>query len=1050
MQLHHMTLSAIGPFAGEHYIDFSALSASGLFLLEGPTGSGKSTIIDAIVYALYGKVASDVASDDRVRSAYANESTESFVDLVFETNSGIYRVVRTPEWYRAKKRGTGVTKEQAGVTLWRLTPDDLDRITQCYAEGGNHEAVSALGLGTHRSSRMDEAGGEIARAIGLDRAQFVQTVVLPQGEFANFLRSDPGDRSALLQKVFGTEIYERAQASLAEMRRTAVRTIAEGEGDRRDAIRAFVQGADNPELDPELLAGATDEDLTSALEQELERLEAIETDAIAREASAMAHEQAARESFESARVTTERFAKRAELRTRKSQLEQSSHEMTQAEAALSSARRAAVVMPVALGLERAAADHDKALRESIQAVASAQDYAQLPELNGDFPPSLEGNDFDRRSTEALFVKVLAEGRSDLVVQRDHAQMQVGALAGLLNTESGLAQREIEIAREQTRVEKFTRELASNAELLAERPAGLLALSAERDQARSLSERVPYEEGRVLQAKGLIDAFGALEVARRGEVAAKAAIEVEAAKALAASSTEATLRASWLSQMAGQLAQELEDGTPCAVCGSLEHPNPAQLDESAVSKAQVDAAQSARQAAEKVLAGAQAAHAAAQERVTSAEKAVEGHDLESAQAERSNAEAALALARKATGELKELVKAVLDHERETADLQERQSRLGKECSALSSKVAQLVEQLESDKEAVARVLSEQPVADQHRDIASLRDWYAQAAASLTRLIAAIDALGSARSALADRTSEVAEALLEQGFEDVEAARASHLPAEQLRNLDHSVSSYRAEVASVNDRLMDEALAQLPETIDFDLDALREELQRAEALNRAAAVKSSSAKSTLVKSRSHESTVNRVLSKLGAARREVEPIIRMADIAAGTSPDNTKRQTLAVYVLVKRFEDVVAAANSRLVVMSDGRYELERSEEKEDVRTRKVGLALKVIDHNTESSRDPRTLSGGETFYVSLCLALGLADVVTAEAGGVELGTLFVDEGFGSLDPDTLESVLSVLGSLRDGGRTVGVVSHVETLKQAIGDGISVRHRESGGSTLTVRA
>ena len=182
----------------------------------------------------------------------------------------------------------------------------------------------------------------------------------------------------------------------------------------------------------------------------------------------------------------------------------------------------------------------------------------------------------------------------------------------------------------------------------------------------------------------------------------------------------------------------------------------------------------------------------------------------------------------------------------------------------------------------------------------------------------------------------------------------------------------------------------------------------------------------------------------------PVSRLADLAAGGGSDNARSLSLATFVLMRRFEDVVAAANDRLLLVSDGRFELERSDEKEDVRARNTGLAMRVLDHRTGRPQDPRQLSGGETFYVSLCLALGMADVVTAEAGGIDLGTLFVDEGFGSLDAHTLDQVLAELGRLRAGGRVVGVVSHVETLKQSIADRIEIRPTAEGPSTLTVRA
>jgi exonuclease SbcC len=198
------------------------------------------------------------------------------------------------------------------------------------------------------------------------------------------------------------------------------------------------------------------------------------------------------------------------------------------------------------------------------------------------------------------------------------------------------------------------------------------------------------------------------------------------------------------------------------------------------------------------------------------------------------------------------------------------------------------------------------------------------------------------------------------------------------------------------------------------------------------------------------VQEAAAALAAAVERHAPVVRLAGLASGQGGDNTRNLSLATYVLQRRFEDVVAAANTRLTTMSDGRYAIVASEQREDARTRTTGLAMQVADHWTGARRGPRTLSGGETFYVSLCLALGLADVVSAEAGGVELGTLFVDEGFGSLDPHVLDQVVTELGRLRAGGRTVGVVSHVETLKQVIADRVEVRPMPDGSSTLSVRA
>ena len=240
MRLHRLTMTAVGPYAGTETIDFDRFAASGLFLLTGPTGSGKTTIIDAIVFALYGDVAdADDSSKDRIRSRLAGPETQTVVELVFSTSAGAYRVRRTPAYRRPKRRGTGTTPERASLKVWRLTGPD-----------GRSADDAVL--------RPDEAGPELARAVGLSRSQFTQTVVLPQGKFARFLRASSDERHLLLRDVFGTRVYDDLQKELADRARGAKRAAESARADVRSAAEALIallSGADGAP-DPAETAGA--------------------------------------------------------------------------------------------------------------------------------------------------------------------------------------------------------------------------------------------------------------------------------------------------------------------------------------------------------------------------------------------------------------------------------------------------------------------------------------------------------------------------------------------------------------------------------------------------------------------------------------------------------------------------------------------------------------------------------------------------------------------------------------------------------------------------
>lgn len=1013
MQLHRLRLQAIGPFAGAHEIDFAALAAGGIFLLEGPTGAGKSTLIDAIVYALYGSVASDTTSKDRIRSGFANPDTESYVDLVFETSSGIFRVRRSPEWWRPKKRGDGVTKQQAGGGLWRLTsPDDLD--------GGEHV-----------SGRLDEIGVEIERAVGLNRSQFVQTIVLPQGEFATFLKAKPEERRLVLQRVFGTEDYERVQEELVRARKAAHVRVGDAQQDVEQAVSTLcgVLGPFEDEQVPETMLAAAREGngLEELVTEHLEVARARAAAARQECESASSALAEARKVADSARERREAAGRVLDLHGRRARLlaEQPAHEANIER--LAAARRAAVVVGALTGTANARAAEQEA-RGALERLDVAADLRALD-------------------------------RGGLTKARDEAQRAVGSLADAVERAAQMAERErLRTAKRET-LTGLESSVAALAQQIAERPEVRDRLTARRKAVQPVAEGLGKAELELEHARRRLTAASGVAGLAAELVEAKADVARLAAAAKKRVEEEGRLRRLRIDGIAGELARDLAAGEPCAVCGSVEHPDPAVLTPDHVDESQILAAEADREEAVRALDEAKATLTATQTRLAELTAQAEGLDLTAAETAHAAAESALAAARDAVEERDRIDDEIAAAAERDQELQHEHAELVNQIASLRSEIKALDAQLTDDAAALESARGKFETVELR--LAHLESRCEAADA----LLAAQDALATATSQLTERMAELETVLAQQGFPDAAAAQEASLDEDQLATLEAAIAEHRDELNSITEALADPRLAAAlgepdPAAIDpgsLDLAALdaateaaAAALESAEAVLRAATEEAAVAERRATDgTRCHEE-LGALLRATAKVRDEAAPVIRMADLANGAGPDNPRRLTLATYVLLRRFEEVVAVANERLAVMSDGRYALERSDERESGGGLRQGLALRVRDHTIDALRDPKTLSGGETFYVSLCLALALAQVVTAEAGGVDLGTLFVDEGFGTLDPHVLEAVLSQLGALHAEGRIVGIISHVAELKDTIAERIAVRPTPQGPSTLTVIA
>jgi exonuclease SbcC len=326
-----------------------------------------------------------------------------------------------------------------------------------------------------------------------------------------------------------------------------------------------------------------------------------------------------------------------------------------------------------------------------------------------------------------------------------------------------------------------------------------------------------------------------------------------------------------------------------------------------------------------------------------------------------------------------------------------------------------------------------------------------AAVAAQRLAAAEAVVAARKTLAACQANALAALREQGFATAEEARAASIPEAELGVIERELVDAAAQQRAVQSQLAQPEVAAASD----DPAGMRDQFAEAEAAVEEAESGFAGAQQAATVARMRADDCQAKSAEVLAAchgleevRRKYQPLIYVAELAANGKA-NLSDVDLPTFVLIRRFEEVVAAANDRLGPMSSGRFTLERSDDKEGTRHRR-GLSLRVMDAVTGDARDPRTLSGGESFYVSLALALGLADIVTAEAGGVDLGTLFIDEGFGALDDEVRDRVLQVLSGLRKGGRVVGIVSHVDSLKQSIAERVSVSRLPDGSSTLSVRA
>lgn len=911
MRLHRLELEGIGPFRQRQVIDFDRVSAQGLFLIDGPTGAGKTTIIDAIVYALYGRVSAADSDETRMRSNFLDDDQASSIVCEFSVDGRRHRIERILPLIRPPKRGSG---KPVSVPEKRVLTE-----------------LDSSGAVVVELTKEREVAEHLQHLLGLDADQFRKLVVLPQGEFAALLRMAPTDRGRVLEPLLGDGLYRRIQEGL------------ETEGQRARAARAEADQAVTEAA--QRLAGALDA---------YRDWDAFPDDTDLRDANAS----------DDGRLAVAQAAADWIV----DQRQQARSAQVDAAAVLHQAQQLLEALAASL-VARAEVDRARSDAETAR--------HRLDDADRDLSSE------QLASVTAALERTIGES-AELVRWEREGDVRVAARRQLADA-----------------VDDAARAHAACVDEFDELPG---RIEAAEQALQDLRELAQPGEALDLHLSSLVDR---LDLARQAEQQraelvvldeqwTRARDELDCAQARHGASADALDRLieQQRAERAALLASVLAEHEPCPVCGSVVHPNPARAasSEEIVADADLDAGraevastQAALQRATSAEQDARARHEIAMARIADLDDRLDGVDV-------AAAEAAVATAREQREQARRAREAMDVAQQEVRSLRERQQTigdmlrdLGQALTAARMRLMQFddddarmrdrIRQLVGDERTVMRF-----VADLEQRVARVRD-----------LDRALHDVRVAEAALAPAVRDT----------DVETLTALHDEAER-------------ECAELQQRhaAASERYAQLVGA-EQAVGPLRAELVEA-------------------------------IEAKGAAHGATARAIDLGEIAGG-GRGNLRRLPLRAYALQLRFQSVLDAASRHLERMSNGKFSLEL---KEEARQGYAGLGIWIRDSWSGGLREPKTLSGGETFYASLSLALGLAEVVQAEVGGRTLETLFVDEGFGSLDADTLDKVLDQLDRLRSGGRVVGVVSHVSEMKDAIADRVDVRVQPDRTSAITM--
>jgi len=912
-------MSAFGPYSKRQELSLDELGTSGIYLITGDTGAGKTSIFDAITFALYGEASGSGRESNMLRSKYASPSDPTEVEMTFEYGGELYYIKRNPEYERAKSRGDGVTSVKANAELH-------------YPDG---RVVTKL-------KEVNRAVGEL---LGVDREQFSQIAMIAQGEFLKLLLSTTDERKKIFRRLFATQRFSALQDRL----KSEVYDLKLKCGASRAGIAQYVSGIacdEECELIKDVENAKAGNISLDEVQSLLERLIEFDKDAQKMLSSKIEACEKELEKITCA-LTKEKEQKKWE------------------ESVKSSREELSVQLPRLEYLRSALSKQEKQLPEAkILVEKVSQIKAELPDYG----------ELDKKKTFSAAAALEIDSAERELSEKKH---------------------EVDVKRSEIKeLKNEHKELEGAGEESA-------ALAAKKDDLQRLKNALSELKKTLLELERMTEAAAGAREYYLGKY--RAAAEKK--------ELYETKHKAYLDEQAGIIAQTLANGQPCPVCGSTEHPHRAPLSENAPTKELLDKFKSESEIAEREAALASSAageaKAALEAQRSIAEKAVRE------QLSVCINESAAGMISEKEKEVYEQLAAITDQIKISEEKLKRRALLGKLISEKESEVELLGYALSGLSERTARLRAEKKSADERIGELSAKLKFA--------------AKAQAESEIARISGEAAA---------IEAAHRRAL--DEYSECDKLIAGLNAAIA--------EAEKNLAEKSNIDIAELQSRIAEISSEKKLLSDKKQEVSTRITVNSAAFGNIAENAEQAVKAEARLIWMKSLSDTANG-SIGGKEKIMLETFVQMTYFDRIVSRANTRLMVMTGGQYELKRCRSAENNRSQS-GLDLDVIDHYNGTERSVKTLSGGESFKASLSLALGLSDEIQSSAGGIHLDTMFVDEGFGSLDEDSLDQAIRALAGLSEGKRLVGIISHVGELKRKIDKQIVVKKNGAGGSSAEI--